>query len=313
MTRIVQVAVGVIEDPRGDIMIARRPDTAHQGGLWEFPGGKVDPGESLEAALARELKEELDIEVLASEPLIEIHHDYPDKSVWLQVRRVTRFAGEARGNEGQPVRWVAPDRLSEYDFPAANRPILNALCLPDEILVTGPAQSTDDWLKRLSLALEKQVALVQCRWPEGEPETYRQRLRAALPLCRASGVPLIANCPVEHFLPEVDGLHLNSRELWRWEHRPLPLTTWLGASCHNEAELAQAHRLEVDYVTLSPVLPTRSHPGAEPMGWARLAELSQLARVPVFAQGGLDRSHKAAVKAAGGQGISGIGFAWPRR
>lgn len=312
MTRIVQVAVGVVENPEGEVLIARRPATAHQGGLWEFPGGKVDPGESLVPALARELKEELAIEVLASEPLIDIHHDYPDKSVWLQVRRVTRFKGQARGNEGQPVRWVAPDRLEQYDFPAANRPIINALCLPNEILVTGPAQSTDDWLTRLSQALEQPLAWVQCRWPEGEPEAYRQRLLAALPLCRALDVSLIANCPVGQLPPEVDGLHLNSRELWKSNHRPVPRSVWLGASCHNERELAQAHRLEVDYVTLSPVLPTRSHPDAEPMGWERLAELTRLAKVPVYAQGGLDCSHISAAKAAGAQGISGIGFAWPR-
>jgi len=312
VTRIVQVAVGVIENPRGEILIARRPDSAHQGGLWEFPGGKVDPGESLTSALARELNEELAIEVLASEPLIEIHHDYPDKSVWLQVRRVTRFAGQARGNEGQPVRWVLPERLTDYDFPAANRPIINALCLPDEILVTGPAQSTDDWLARLSQALEQKPAWVQCRWPEGEVEAYRQRLLAAMPLCRERGIPLSANCPAERFLPDLDGLHLNSRELWESDRRPVPQGVWLGASCHNERELAQAHRLAVDYVTLSPVLPTPTHPQAEPMGWERLAELVRLARVPVYAQGGLDRSHKATVKEAGAQGISGIGFAWPR-
>lgn len=310
--RVVQVAVGVLQNRAGEILIARRPDSAHQGGLWEFPGGKVDPGETLEAALARELREELAIEVSVSEPLIEIHHDYPDKSVWLQVRRVTGFTGDPRGNEGQPVRWVAPQELADYDFPAANRPIVNALRLPDEILVTGPADSMQDWLRRLRLALQQSVPWVQCRWPGGAPEAFAERLEAAAALCRAQGVYLSANGPVGAWPQGVDGLHSSSRELACCERRPVPESLWWGASCHNLQELERAQRLGVDYVTLSPVLATPTHPEAQPLGWDNWGQWATRARVPVYAQGGVDRGHKPMIKRLGGQGLSGIGFAWPR-
>ncbi|HAN26377.1 MAG TPA: 8-oxo-dGTP diphosphatase MutT [Haliea salexigens] len=123
----VHVAVGVLLDEQGNILISRRASAAHQGGLWEFPGGKVEPGESVERALARELREELGIGFAASQPLLLVPFNYGDKAVLLDVHLVTELAGEARGLEGQPLRWVSADELSRYEFPAANTPIVSAV------------------------------------------------------------------------------------------------------------------------------------------------------------------------------------------
>ena len=125
----VHVAVGVIFNSQGQILIARRHDDAHQGGLWEFPGGKVESDESVCDALARELYEELGINIQTSscKPLIEIRHDYSDKVVLLDVWAVSEFDGEASGKEVQPLRWVDRSQLSDYDFPAANIAIIDAL------------------------------------------------------------------------------------------------------------------------------------------------------------------------------------------
>lgn len=311
MSEIVKVAVGVLENSLGEVLIARRPDHVHQGGLWEFPGGKVDAGETLNEALRRELWEELAIEVLATEPLISIRHDYADKSVQLQVRRVTRFTGDPKGNEGQPVRWVAPWELPQYAFPAANRPIINALRLPDQMLVTGPANSLEDWLARLDRALDWGVAMVQLRCPGLSAEEFAGRLSLALPRCRARGIKLVVNGAPGFWSDELDGLHLNSRALAHCRERPIPESAWLGASCHNEWELTRARELGADYVTLSPVSETRSHPDAEPMGWEMFAQLAAQAGIPVYAQGGMKPVDLVRVKQAGGRGIAGIGFAWP--
>lgn len=123
----IHVAVGVILDSSGRVLLARRPARAHQGGLWEFPGGKVDNGESVLAALARELSEELGIQVEASKPLMTLSHDYGDKQVVLDIHTVTKWLGEARGLEGQPLAWVMPHALNDYAFPAANTPIVARL------------------------------------------------------------------------------------------------------------------------------------------------------------------------------------------
>ncbi len=124
---VVHVAVGVILDQNDRVLIAKRAPGQHQGGLWEFPGGKVDAGESVEQALARELHEELAIGVRACRELLKVQHDYGDKSVLLDVWVVSQFTGVAHGNEGQEIAWVSIDTLCEYQFPAANVAIVRAI------------------------------------------------------------------------------------------------------------------------------------------------------------------------------------------
>ena len=123
----VHVAVGVIVDSAHNILITRRSKNAHQGGLWEFPGGKVETGEALLAALARELREELGIAIGRTSALLKIHHDYGDKQVLLDVHMVWDYSGEARSLENQPMAWVSPQALTQYTFPAGNFAIVAAL------------------------------------------------------------------------------------------------------------------------------------------------------------------------------------------
>lgn len=127
MGQQIHVAAGVILGSDARVLLALRPVHKHQGGLWEFPGGKVEPGESVEAALARELHEELALEVLDCEPLLVTEHDYGDKQVRLDVWLVTQHRGVPQGREGQALAWVALQALPDYAFPAANLPIVTAL------------------------------------------------------------------------------------------------------------------------------------------------------------------------------------------
>jgi 8-oxo-dGTP diphosphatase len=125
---LIHVAVGILISPLGKVLITRRPDHVHQGGLWEFPGGKVEDGEPVAAALNRELHEELGIAVQTAEPWLQVGHDYPDKRVWLDVWRVIAWQGEPQGREGQPLIWAWPTELEKFAFPAADEPIIAALC-----------------------------------------------------------------------------------------------------------------------------------------------------------------------------------------
>jgi len=126
--KVVHVVAGIIYSPdRQHVLIAKRPDHLHQGGLWEFPGGKVDHGESPHEALARELLEELNIRVIDAEPFHQLSHDYPEKRVCLDFWSVTSFSGDPLGQEGQEIRWVSRAALREYPFPAANQPVVEAI------------------------------------------------------------------------------------------------------------------------------------------------------------------------------------------
>lgn len=127
MDKIVHVAVGIIQNDAGEICIALRPEGKHLEGFWEFPGGKVEVGESVQAALSRELLEELNLSIEHSRPFIEIRHKYPTKTVLLDVHVVDKFSGEAKGREGQEVRWVDKNELQNFQFPEANKTIIEAI------------------------------------------------------------------------------------------------------------------------------------------------------------------------------------------
>lgn len=311
MVKEVHVAVGVITAADGKIFIARRADSVHQGGLWEFPGGKVSPGETVQQALARELEEELAIQVLHSEPLIKIRHDYGDKQVLLDVHRVTGFTGEPVGNEGQPVQWVSRQQLADFDFPKANRAIIAALKLPGNMLITGDAATERQFFERVEGALTAGIRLVQLRVKDGGRELSASLVDRVRALCREYDALLLLNTSPEVFSSlSADGLHLNRYQLAQLTSRPVAENRLLGASCHNAEEIQQAKTIGVDYILLSPVAKTTSHPDAKPLGWEKFAELAALAGCPVFALGGMHPDDLPTAKQHGGHGIAAISVWW---
>ena len=318
MTKLVHVAVGVIEDAHGNVFIAQRAADAHQGGLWEFPGGKLEPGETTPQALQRELREELAIDVVRCEPLIQIRHHYPDKSVLLDVYRVTAFRGEPKGNEGQPVRWVSKVDLVNYSFPAANKPIVKAIGLPERLLITGVAKNLCEFTEKLERAFDAGVKDLILRVENLSPQQHLDLVLSAAQMTRQNKSILQLNTLFENYRQFADhldmtaiGLHINSHQLAMFDQRPVAENVLFGASCHNGVELRQAIDLGVDYVLLSPVLPTASHPGAETLGWPLFTELVASVNVPVYALGGMHNEHLVQAKQSGAQGIASIRAWWP--
>ncbi|GGO82494.1 hypothetical protein GCM10011348_24020 [Marinobacterium nitratireducens] len=309
--KLIHVAAAVIVDENRRILLARRPDDKHQGGLWEFPGGKVEPGEPVPEALDRELHEELGIRVQRARPLIRIPHHYPDKSVLLDVFLVDAFTGEAHGREGQPVRWVAARELDDYDFPAANRPILAAAQLPDRILITGQAERAEDYLIRTRAALAQGVRWVMLRAPELSDGAFADLYRVLRPLCDDAGAVLAVNCdPGLANALGAEALHLNGERLAGFGSREAFGGRWIGASCHDTAQLERAAALGLDFATLSPVADTASHPGVAPLGWAAFGELVAEATLPVYALGGMTENDIPRAWARGAQGIAAIREWW---
>lgn len=305
MKSVLEVAVGAVVDRQGRVLIAKRPDNKHQGGLWEFPGGKIEPGETQRQALDRELHEELAIEVRTAAPLITIHHDYPDLSVRLKVWRVDRFEGVPHGREGQSVAWVAPADLQNYSFPAANRPIVTALRLPPFYAILDDRYPSA-LCSNLHKILANGIKLIQLRLKIVTAEEAAEFIARIIPLCRRHGASLLLNSAVSGVeASAVDGMHLTGRDLMALHERPT-CDGWLAASCHNEAELRHAESIGVDFAVLAPVLPTATHPGAEILGWQGFTALAETANIPVFGLGGLVAGDLARVRKAGGQGVAGI-------
>lgn len=301
------VVAAVLRDADGRILLARRPDHKHQGGLWEFPGGKLHAGEERFAGLVRELAEELGIDAGRGRPLIQVSHRYPDLHVLLDTWEVTEFSGDPAGLEGQQLAWVEPRELAAYDFPAANLPILRAAQLPDRYFVTPDVTGVDALLTAVRHALAGGIRMIQYRAPRLSPRDWERAAAEVRELCDATGTDLLLNGPVDCVgrFPGT-GLHLAARRLAALDARPLAEGRLLGASCHNAEELELAERIGVDFVTLSPVCPTDSHPGAASLGWTGFAELVSGCRLPVFAMGGMQAPDLARAREAGAQGIAGI-------
>lgn len=312
--KLVHVAVGVVWRD-GRILIARRPEHAHQGGLLEFPGGKVEPGEGVQQALVRELQEETAVRVSpdALEPLIRIRHDYGDKVVLLDVWQSDQSTGSPHGIEGQPVFWLAPEELAAGDFPAANRPIINAIRLPRLLAITGDAATPETAIEDCIHGAEGSIpSLIMLRLPSLSTEAYTGAVAQYLE-CLPGTSLLVHDRPDIALEYPVAGVHLSWRQAATLTGRPVPEDQWFGVSCHDTAELAHAAAIGADYATLGPVLPTPSHPEAKGLGWQRFAELAGDAVLPVYALGGTGPESLDRAIEAGGQGIAGISWWWPVR
>lgn len=311
----VHVVAGVIVDARGRILLARRTEGRDLAGLWEFPGGKVDPGETPEQALVRELREELGIEARVGAPVIAVPQQYPDKRLRLDVRRIEGWTGTVKGLDGQALAWVPPHKLASYAMPDADRPVVAALRDPERYLVTPePVGDGGDWLDALGRALAQGAQRVQLRAPAyaaAEPARWRALVAHAATLAREAGAQALVNADsalaAEHGL----GLHLRAAQLRELPTRPSPAHLPLIASCHDLDELRLAQTLGCDAAVLGPVLPTRSHPDAPGIGWTRFAELRERVALPIYAIGGMTPMHIAEARRHGAQGIAAIAGLWP--
>ncbi len=315
VAELVQVAVAVIVDDRGRVLLTRRAADAHQGGLWEFPGGKLEPGEDVSDALCRECREELGIEIEGHRPLIALDHHYDDLSVRLHVQWVSAYAGTPSGLEGQPLAWVEPGALDDYPLPAADRPIVNAIRLPERYLITPPEVYEDGpaFIRALQSALDSGVRLVQFRVPGLEGAARQALATEALARVHDNAGQLLVNADIDLARRiGADGVHLTAAQLHRLDARPGGFA-WVAGSCHDRADLQRAAALGLDFVVVSPVLRTTSHPDATPLGWAGLQGLLERANLPAFALGGVDASHLPQAWRAGAQGIAAIRGLWGAR
>lgn len=309
--RSIHVVAGVIRDARGRILLTRRTETRDMPGLWEFPGGKREAGESSEQALARELHEELGIEAEVGEWLMEVPQRYPDKRLRLEVRMIAAWKGQPRGREGQALTWVPPERLSRYSMPPADVPVVAALRQPDRYLVTPEPEDAEAWLRQLGIALDEGVRRVHLRARHCEPARWRALLEAVRERFGRRDVQWLLNRDIALARELGFGVHLGSEQLASLDARPLPSEVPLAASCHHAEDLRRAQALGCDFAVLGPVLPTASHPGEPAMGWEGLEALRESVSLPLYAIGGLGPEHLLMARHYGAQGIAAIRALWP--
>ena len=307
----IEVVAGVIRDRRGRILLARRTEGRDLAGLWEFPGGKREPGETAEEALKRELREELGIEINVGAPLIRVPQAYPTKRLRLDVHEVHAWRGTVRGLEGQALAWVPPHKLAGYAMPPADISVVAALSQPDRYLVT--AETGDDdarWLATLERALANGIRRVELRAPACESMRWSRLATQAVALCRKAGAEALVNADVELAARLGAGVHLRAAQLAELSSRPLPPGQRVAASCHTVDELRAAQALGCDFAVVGAIKPTTTHPQAEPLGWEGFAALREAVSLPIYAIGGLGVGDIPEARRHGAQGIAAIRSLW---
>jgi len=308
--KLVEVSAAVLQRSDGSFLLAQRPEGKAYAGYWEFPGGKVEQGETPRDALVRELREELGIETETAYPWLTRVFTYPHATVRLSFFRVTKWCGELHAHEGQQFAWQYFPDISVAPVLPANGPILRALELPALYAISNVAElGTDQFLVRLQAALNKGLRLVQLREKSMSRESLRELALRMLPMLHTRGAKLLLNADIE-LAQEIgaDGVQLTATQLASLRERPD--VAWCAASCHNAEELRRAEALGCDFVLLSPVLPTRSHPGAPTMGWEQFAEYAAGTTIPVYALGGLAQDDMQVAWQHGAHGIALLRQAW---
>lgn len=307
---VLQVVAGILERGDGRVLITQRPPGKVYAGYWEFPGGKVEPGESSFDAIARELREELSVEIEVVFPWLRRRFVYPHATVELRFLRIPKWRGQVHGNEGQAFSWESVQAPAVAPMLPANGPILAALQLPLGYALTQALESgIDAQLAALDAALASGLRLIQVREPGMTRDVLAGFAREVMVRAHRAGARVLINGDID--LAQAlgaDGVHLRAAQLATLVTRPaLPL---VGASCHDADELARAEALACDFAVLGPVAETLTHPGTAPLGWPAFARLASASTIPVYALGGMQAADLDAARHHGAQGVAFQRAAW---
>lgn len=304
-----KIAIGIIKNESDEILVTQRKKNVHLPEFWEFPGGKVEAGESFKQALRREIQEEIGVHVKRCFKLIDFSHPYDDRLLNFQVFTVNVSSDDITVGEQQNFKWLNRQELNRLNFPSANHVMLNAINLPQIYMIADHSTFGERLEDIVKINLDAGIAQIQFRAPALDKDSYIKIANHLYGLCRKYKSRLIVNCDLDwcQHIQTVD-IHLNSRRLKNLFDSGMNSSdiNIYSASCHSSQEIEYANALNIGAVLIGPVQHTLSHSQSKPLGWPGFSKLCGQSNSPVYAVGGLGKSELATARVNGAQGIAGI-------
>jgi len=303
--KIIKAVVGVLRNESGQLLIAKRQDHQFMAGFWELPGGKVEPQESDQEAIIRELQEELGIVATSLSLHQTMVYQYTDRIIELGIYNIDNYRNIPKGAEGQEISWTAIKNLNHYKLLPTMSAFINSITLPNKYWITPSSNhQSDEWMRKFDEKMTQDISLVQLRAKTELPTDFVENLYKK---CKQNHVKLLLNTVGKTFNEtHCDGWHLTTGEMLKLTQKPCTDDKLLGASTHNLEEALTAQKLGADFVVISPVQATQTHPDTIPIGWEIAKEVVNKLNIPVYFLGGMSLNDLDKTLKLGAQGIAGV-------
>ena len=305
----IEASVGIIFNESFQLLMAERPQSKTWSGWWEFPGGKIEKGETPLEALKRELKEEIGISVIDAEKWIVRKYAYEDYEVILHFYKVTQWSGNIEAKEEQKISWVLPENNVVSPILPANDLIFKAISLPDIYAITNAYEYSGNFLNKVEQQLNNGLGLIQIREKAISKNAFIELTKEIIQMAGNFDAKVMINSDINlAYKLNADGVHLNSSLLHRLSEIPKDLI--VSASCHSARDIEKAMTMDVSFVVLSPVQKTQSHPNTTPIGWDSFSKITQNYSIPIYALGGMKQNDIENAFNAGAIGIASQRAIW---
>jgi 8-oxo-dGTP diphosphatase len=307
----IKVAVGILRNNKQQILISKRQNHQFMPDFWELPGGKIKQGELPKQAIIRELKEELGIVVTHLSAHKNITHQYPDRLIKLSIFNINQYQQTPRGIEGQDIIWSDIDNLANFKLLPTMKIFINSITLPNKYWIT-PAlnHQSDDWMKKFDEKINQGISLIQLRSKTPLNSHFIAELYSK---CQQHNIKLLLNIIDKSFNENYcDGWHITTAEMLALNKNPIlkkSSTTKpkiLGVSTHCLKEALMAQNLGADFIVISPIQATQTHPNATPLGWKTAQEVAKKINIPVYFLGGMGLKDLNKALKLNAQGIAGV-------
>ncbi|SFV88360.1 Mutator mutT protein (7,8-dihydro-8-oxoguanine-triphosphatase) / Thiamin-phosphate pyrophosphorylase-like protein [hydrothermal vent metagenome] len=303
--KTIRAVVGVLRNKNQEILITKRQANQFMAGFWELPGGKTEPNESPKATLTRELQEELGIQVQQLSLHQTMLHQYPDRTIQLSIYHINQYQNTPTGIEGQTLAWVKIPHLATYKLLPTMRAFIHSITLPNQYWITPVKDHySNEWMTKFEQKLIQGIQLIQLRSKTTLNQTFIANLHHK---CQQHNTKLLLNTPNKTFTTLYnDGYHLTTAEMHKLTHRPCAKDQLLGVSTHNLSEALQAQTIGADFIVISPVQHTQTHPNTPPIGWDAAKQVVDKLNIPVYFLGGMREKDLPQTLKLGAQGIAGV-------